>query len=72
LSKVEEERVTIEMRVTMPDPEVHELLKYLVDKTWKNKWSLEDFNYPKMSKSRSRRLLSALELGAYNELKKNT
>jgi hypothetical protein len=70
LSKIKEEKVIIDLRVEMPDAEVHELLKYLVDKTWKSKWSLKDFSYPEMSKSRSRRLLSAVELGAYNELKK--
>ena len=64
-----EERVAIELKVTVPDPEVHELLKYLVDKTWKCGWSLDDFSYPEMSLSRTKRLMRALELGAYNSLK---
>tara|TARA_R100001594_G_scaffold93357_1_gene127666 strand:- start:426 stop:656 length:231 start_codon:yes stop_codon:yes gene_type:complete len=70
LSKIKkEERVTIELKITVPDPEVHELLKYLVDKTWNCNWTLDDFNYPEMSLSRSKRLLRALELGSYESLK---
>jgi len=64
-----EDRVTIELKINLPDSEVHDLLMYLIDKTWENKWSLEDFNYPEMGVSRTKKLMRALELRAYKSLR---
>tara|TARA_R110001583_G_scaffold182357_2_gene340098 strand:+ start:3007 stop:3240 length:234 start_codon:yes stop_codon:yes gene_type:complete len=64
-----EDRVTIEVKINLPDSEVHDLITYLIDKTWENKWSMDDFNYPEMSVSRSKKLMRALELQAFEAMK---